>query len=161
MLWSKVTYCTEKWWTQNRVPCLSLGCQRRVTGNRKSQDGSKQTNQSYPLAWRDIVAAPRPGHTRLLGNGVQFTSQVKKERLLSIHSLFKILHDRWVLNLPKALFMPHRNFKGHVPVLDLTCFHRLRHLTCLPAKLSVVCVPEQGLTFDIKCAFKAHISVCI
>lgn len=37
------------------------------------------------------------------------------------------------------------------------CFHSHRQLTCLPAKLSVMCFPEQGLTFDTVCAFKAHI----
>ena len=142
MLWSKVTYCTEKCWTEK--PCLSSGCQRSVSGNRELKDGSQQTSLTYlhraAGKWSLVYAY-----------------------ILYIHTLYKILHDSWVLNLPEALFVPHRNFRGCVPMLDSTweflypdCFHRHRHLTCLPAKLSVVCVPKQGLTCDITRAFKGH-----
>lgn len=96
MLWSKVTYCTEKCCIEEQSSMFELGLPEECRWKQRIKGRLS----------KNINAAPQPGHTGLLGNEVCFN-----EWLQCIHSLYKILHARWVLNLPEALVMPHRNFK--------------------------------------------------
>ena len=148
MLWSKVTYCTEKCCIEE-LHVWARAARGVSLENRELKDGSRKTSTLLPSldtqgCWEMKFASMNDCNVS--------TAYIKSY----------MLDEYWI-------FLRHCSchteiLRGHVPMLDMTwdflypdCLHHHRQLTCLPAKLSVECVPQQGLTFDIVCAFKAHI----
>lgn len=116
MLWSKVTYCTEKCWTEKQSLTSELGLPGECHWKQRII-GRLSTNRSVLPVDPGVtsVLLPSLDAQGCLETGARFTSQVKmKDCYVSTAYLkFYMIDEYWIFQ--RHCSYHTENFKGHVP----------------------------------------------